>query len=106
MGIPESQLAIIWKAIGAWMGNKHVSPHHFSLQIAGLRDPYPPARIAKGIQDGSVPISSEFLHRCVWMFSLTSARQWREDDHLTDEECIGLLTTILMENNSEGKSQL
>jgi len=106
MGIPESECAILWKAIKGWMGEKCVSAHHFSLQIAGLREPYPPARIAKGIQDGSVPISSEFLHRCVWMFGLTSARQWSEDDHLTDEECIGLLTTILMENNSEGKSHL
>ena len=98
MEIPESQLAIIWKAVEHWVKNKSLSIQLFSFQTAGMKDHYLPDRIAKGIKDGSVPISSEFLHTCVWIFGLTSARGRGLDDNLTDEECIELLIAPLMEN--------
>ncbi len=98
MEIPESQLATIWKAVEFWVKNKNLSVHLFSFQTAGTKDPYLPDRIAKGIKDGSVPISSDFLHTCVWVFGLTSARGRGLDDNLTDEECIELLTAPLMKN--------
>ena len=106
MEIPESQFGIIWKAIKHWMGTKHLSISYFSLRTAGTREPYPPDRIARGIEDGSERITSDFLHRCVWVFGLTSARQRGLDDNLTDEECIGLLTAPLMKNADQGEFQL
>jgi hypothetical protein len=106
MEIPESQWGIIWKAIKYWMGEYHLSPHVFSLQIAGTRPPYPPDRIAKGIEDSSERVTSDLLHRCVRIFGLVSARQRGLDDKLTDEECIGLLTAPLVKNNDQGKFQL
>jgi len=106
MDIPESQLGIIWKAIEHWMDTNHLGSHYFSLQTAGMQEPYPPARIARGIKDGSERITSEFLHTCVRIFGLVSARQRELDDNLTDEECIGLLTAPLMKNIDQGKFQL
>ncbi len=98
MEIPESQLATIWKAVEYWIKNKKLGIKFLSSYTAGTKDIYFPDRIAKGIKDGSVPISSDFLHTCVWVFGLTSARGNRLDDNLTDEECIGLLTAPLIEN--------
>ena len=106
MGIPESQFAIIWNAIKFWIDKNSVSIHHFSLQTAGIRPPYPPDRIAKGLEDGSEPISSELLHTCVRVFGLVSARQRGLDDNLTDEECIGLLTAPFTKNANQGEFQL
>ena len=106
MEIPESQWGIIWKAIKYWMDKYHLSPHVFSLQIAGIRPPYLPDRIARGIESGSERITSDLLHHCVRIFRLVSARQRGLDDNLTDEECIGLLTAPLMKNNDQGKFQL
>lgn len=106
MGIPESKFAIIWEAIKFWIDKNSLSIHLFSLQTAGMRDPYPPARIARGLKDGSEPISSELLHTCIRVFGIVSARQRGLDDNLTDEECIGLLTAPLMKNTDQGKFQL
>ena len=106
MGIPESQFGILWKAIKYWIDTNHLGLHHFSLLTAGTREPYPPDRIARGIKDGSERITSDFLHTCVRIFGLVSARQRGLDDNLTDEECIGLLTAPLMKNTDQGKFQL
>lgn len=106
MEIPESKWGIIWKAIDHWRNVNHISLTHFSLQLAGVRGAYTPARITRGIQDGSERITSELLHTCVWIFGLASARRRGLDDNLTDEECIGLLTAPLMKNTDQGKFKL
>lgn len=101
MDIPEHQYKVIWRAIKHWMEIFHLSSHFLSLQTAGLHESYSPARIVKGIENGSERITSDFLHACVRIFGLTSARQRGLNDHLTDEECIGLLIAPLM-NNKQG----
>ena len=106
MGIPESQWGSIWKAIEYWMHELHLSPHFLSSQVAGTRPVYMSDRITRGIEDGSEEITSDFLHRCVRLFGLLSARQKGLNDNLTDEECIGLLTAPLMKNTEQGKFQL
>lgn len=106
MEIPESQFGLIWEAIKYWMDTNHLGLNLFSLRTAGMREPYPSARIARGLENGSERITSEFLHTCVWIFGLASARQRGLDDNLTDEECIKLLTAPLMKNADQGKFQL
>ncbi len=106
MEIAESQFPIIWKAIKFWIDKNHTSTHHFSLQTAGTRPPYTPDRIARGIKDGSEPISSDFLHACVRIFGLVPARTRGLSDNLSDEECIGLLTAPLRNNNEQRTFQL
>lgn len=105
MEIPQSQWGIVWKAIQYWMDENNLSPHTFFFQIAGIQPPYLPDRIARGLKDGSEPITLDLLHHCVRIFRLASARQRGLDDNLTDEECIGLLTAPLMNNNDQGKFQ-
>ena len=95
MEIPESQCPIVWKAIKYWMDTNHLSPQFLSLQLAGIRPPYMPNQIARGIENGSERVTSELLHQCVRIFGLVSARERGSDDHLTDEECIGILTAPL-----------
>jgi len=105
MEVPESQYGIIWKAIEHWRNTKNISVHYLSLLTAGTQEPYPPDRIARGIENGSERITSDFLHSCVRIFGLASARQRGLDDNLTDEECIGLLTAPLMNDTDLGKFQ-
>ena len=98
MDIPESQWGIVWKAIEHWMDTNHLTPQVLSYHLAGIRPPYMPARIAKGMEYGSEPITSELLHQCVRIFGLVSARDRGVEDNLSDEECIGLLTAPLTDN--------
>jgi len=105
MEIPKSQWGIVWKALKYWMDENNLSANVFFFQIAGTRPSYSPDRIARGIKDGSEEITSDLLHRCVRIFGLANARQRGLDDGLTDEECIGLLTAPLM-NNDQGQFPL
>jgi len=106
MEIPKSQFGLIWKAIKWWMDANHLTPQVLSLQLAGVRPPYPPDRIARGIRDGSEQVTSDLLHYCVRVFGIVKARDTGLEDNLTDEECIGLLTAPLMKNSGQGKFQL
>lgn len=106
MGIPENQWGIIWKAVKYWMDINNLSPHYFSHLIAGTQPPYLPDRISRGIKDGSEEITPDFLHRCIRIFGLTSARQRGLDDKLTDQECVALLTAPLRRDTDQGKFQL
>ncbi len=106
MGIPESQWGIIWKAIDHWINKCNSSPQLLSQQLAGTRPVYMPDRIVRGIRDGSEEITSDFLHRCIRIFGLLSARQVGLEYKLTDDECIGLLTAPLIKIIDQGKFEL
>jgi len=106
MEIPESQWGIIWKALEYWKQKNNLSAHVFSLSLGGIRPSYSPARIEKGIKDGSEEITSDLLHTCVRIFILAGARKRGADDGLTDQECIDLLTAPLKKNNAQGQLPL
>jgi len=103
MEIPKNQWGIIWKAVAYWMNVNNLSPHYVSHLLAGSQPPYLPDSIIRGIKNGSEPITPDFLHDCVRIFGLTSARQKGLDDKLSDEECIGLLISPLMNKPKQGK---
>jgi len=105
MAIPENQWRIIWKAVEYWMNANNLSPQVFSQVMAGTQPSYLPDRIARGIKYGDEEITSDFLHRCIRIFGLTSARHRGLNDNLSDEECIGLLTAPLIKKIDQGKFQ-
>jgi hypothetical protein len=104
METTENQRRIIWKAINHWMRQYNLSPRTFSSQISGISPPYLTERILKGITYGSEPITSDLLHECVRVFGLAKARQKKLNDNLlTDDDCIALLTAPVIQN--EGQSE-
>lgn len=100
MGIRPDQFRIIWQAIVWWMDEKGVTPTYLHFQTG-----YSEERIRRGLNGEPVPIESDFLHSCVGVFGLRSARtRTYEDteDVMTDEECIEVLTVPLRTTSRQG----
>lgn len=100
MGINPNQFPIIWEGIRCWMVRRQISPVKLS-RLTG----YSTDQIEKGVRDGTTWLSSDFLHDCVDVFGLISARNRSVEDTADvydDEECIQLLTSPLKVSPQQG----
>lgn len=78
-----------WQGICWWMNEQGIAPQALANRTGYSRD-----RIERGLRGGTEPLSSDFLHACVNVFGLKSARAKffeETDDILSDDECMELL---------------
>lgn len=78
-----------WQGIGFWMNERSIG-----LQALANATGYSKDRIEGGLRGEIVRPPSDFLHACVKVFGLTSARAKffeETDDILSDDECMELL---------------
>ncbi len=78
-----------WQGICWRMNEQRISPQALANRTGCPRD-----RIKRGVTGEPEPLPSDFLHACVNVFGLKSARAKffeETDDILSDDECIELL---------------
>jgi len=78
-----------WQGIGFRMNERGIG-----LQALANATGYSRDRIERGLRGGTEPLSSDFLHACVNVFGLKSARAKffeETDDILPDDESMELL---------------
>ena len=78
-----------WQGIGFWMNKLGIGLKTLADATVYSRD-----RIQRGLKGEPEPLSSDFLHDCVIVFGLKSARAKffeETDDILSDDECMELL---------------
>lgn len=78
-----------WQGIDYWMRERSITP-----QALATATGYPKDRIERGLRGEPEPLPSYFLHGCVNVFVLTSARARffeETDDILSDQECMAIL---------------
>jgi len=98
MGINPDKFSKIWRAVDQRMKKLGLSLSQLSITTG-----YSKYRLLNGINYRNEWITSDFVHDCVDFFGLRSSRQRNiEEDSaydLTDEECVNLLTSILIEDD-------
>ena len=78
-----------WQKIRWRMNERRITP-----QKLGRRTPYSLDLIERGIKGEPIPITDDFIHKCVIAFNLTSSRaKYYEEtvDDLSYDECIELI---------------
>jgi len=81
-----------WRGICAGMNQHGITPQALAYRTGYSRD-----RIERGVRGEPEQLSSDFLHACVSVFGLRSARaKFIEDtdDIYSDEECMELLAQL------------
>ena len=90
-----------WEGIAYWMEERGVSPQALARSTG-----YPEDRIERGLRGEPQPLPSYFLHACVNVFVLRSARARffeETDDVLSDDECMAILTRPSPPSHRQGR---
>ena len=79
----------IWQAIRWRMNERRITPQELASRARYSQD-----LIERGLRGEPIPITDDFIHKCVMAFGLTSGRtKYYEDtvDCLSYDECIRLI---------------
>lgn len=85
----SSEIKNIWQAICLRMNERRLTPADLAYKTG-----YSKNHIERGIEGEPIPITDDFIHKCVMAFGLTSgrARYYEETvDILSYDECVKLI---------------